>query len=413
MSLQNLSQTEPTPLLNWHARQRGFSLIELMVALALGLIIVAAMSQLFVGISRSNLEMAKTNSQIESARFAMQFMQDDIIHGGYWGGFIPDFDDLTFAVDEVPLDAPIKPADHTLSADVCRSFDVATWDDEYREYLLGIPVEVYGPSGTPLNCDGVIDDRLAGTDLLIVRHASTCVAGVDVGCEAFDANKLYLRASNCFGELPRYQLDPAATPLLTKLDCSEDADPRKFVQNIYYIRDWAYEDAASINGKDGIPTLVRSEFDNLEQQAPVALVEGIERFRVELGIDRVSQTGDDVDYTKVIGWLDEDVKTTPCNRGDGIPEGAFERCLSEDAGCEAKELSNVVAVKLYIMARANEFTQGYTDSKSYALGSAAAETIPFPDNQFKRHVFSSTVRLNNVGGRRETPFDLSEVGTCP
>jgi type IV pilus assembly protein PilW len=134
---------------------------------------------------------------------------------------------------------------------------------------------------------------------------------------------------------------------------------------------------------------------------------------VELGIDRVSQTGDDVDYTKVIGWLDEDVKTTPCNRGDGIPEGAFERCLSEGAGCEAEDLANVVAVKLYIMARANELTQGYTDSKSYALGSAAAETIPFPDNQFKRHVFSSTVRLNNVGGRRETPFDASEVGACP
>ena len=256
---------------------------------------------------------------------------------------------------------------------------MATWDDEYREYLLGIPVEVYGPTGTPLNCDGVIDDRLAGTDLLIVRHASPCVAGIDVGCEAFDAGELYLRVSNCFGESPRYQLDPAATPLLTQVDClvANPADPRKFVQNIYYIRDWAYEDAASVNGKDGIPTLVRSEFDLkdgvLEQQAPVALVEGIERFRVELGIDRLSQTAEAIDQTAAIVWFDDDVRTTPRNRGDGVPEIASERCLSEDAGCTADELANVVAVKLYILARANEATQGYTDSKSYTLGSAAAD----------------------------------------
>ena len=405
MNVPRSSQLVMHSILVAHPRQRGLSLIELIIALALGVIIVAALSQLFVNISRANLEMAKTSSQIESARFAMQFMQDDIVHGGYWGGFIPDFDDVTFAVDDVPEDAPKKSADIT-PADVCRN--MADWNEDYREYLLGIPLEVYGPGATPLGCGGVITDRLAGTDLLIVRHASTCAAGIDVGCETFDAGELYLRVSNCL-ELPApppYQLEhPQPVDFVKQLNCVDPADPRKFVQNIYYIRDWAYDNSP----KDGIPTLVRSEFNNLQQQPPVALVEGIERFRVELGIDRLSQTGEDVDYTKVIGWLDEEVKITPSNRGDGIPEAAFERCLSEDAGCEAKDLSNVVAVKLYIMARANERTPGYTDSKSYTLGSAAAETMPSPDNQFKRHVFSSTVRLNNIGGRRETPFDPNEV----
>ncbi len=40
---------------------------------------------------------------------------------------------------------------------------------------------------------------------------------------------------------------------------------------------------------DGIPTLVRSEFDladgTLAHQAAVPLIEGIEGFRVEFGID--------------------------------------------------------------------------------------------------------------------------------
>jgi type IV pilus assembly protein PilW len=383
------------------SRQRGLSLIELMVALALGLIIVAALSQLFVNISRTNLEMAKTNSQIENARYAMQFMHDDIVHAGYWGGYIPDFDDLTVEGD--PDHEPTaKPAP------VCLAYTSA-WTIAYIDSLLGIPAEVYGPGALPTGCGAVVTDRLADTDLLILRHAATCVAG-DPNCEAEVSGKLYLQVSNCGSDTDLYSLDPNA-PALLEIDClpANPVAKRKFVQNIYYIRDYA-----NVAGDD-IPTLVRSEFDltpggDLEQQAPVALVEGIERFRVELGIDRKSQTNQDVDYTAAIDWLDEDVRTTPTNRGDGVPEGGFERCLSEDAGCEAlDDLANVVAVKIYVLAKTSEATPGYTDTKIYELGSSG-NIGPFSDG-FKRHVFHSTVRLNNPAGRRETPFDPNEVVT--
>ena len=380
------------------SRQRGLSLIELMIALALGLIIVAALAQLFVNISRTNLEMAKTNSQIENARFAMQFLQNDIVHGGYWGGYIPDFDDFTVTV--APLEKP------TLKPDpVCQPF--AAWGLPYRNNLLGIPVEVYGPGALPPGCGSVVTDRLPDTDLLIVRHAGTCVAGA-ANCEADESGKLCFQVSNCGNDPERYSLDPNAP--FHQLNCSTPEAKRKFVQNIYYIRDWANEDSP----KDEIPTLVRSEFDlspggALEQQDPVALVEGIERFHIELGIDSESQTGEAVDYTQAIDWVDEEFRTTPRNRGDGTPEGGFERCLSEDAGCDVDDLANVVAVKLYLLARANEETAGYTDSKTYTMGSLPP--VPAFNNGFKRHVFSSTVRLNNIAGRRETPFDPNEVVT--
>jgi type IV pilus assembly protein PilW len=63
-------------------------------------------------------------------------------------------------------------------------------------------------------------------------------------------------------------------------------------------------------------------------------------------------------------------------------------------------LTNVAAVKLYVLTRANLATPGYTDTKTYTLGSTTLG--PFSDS-FKRHVFSTTVRLINVSGRRETP----------
>jgi type IV pilus assembly protein PilW len=384
------AQSKCTALPHRWPRQQGLSLIELLIALVLGVIIVIAMSQLFVNISRANTEMAKTNSQIENARFAMQFLQGDIVHAGYWGGFLPEFDD--FALPGAPGDVPVaKPTP------VCLPFDVATWDEAYRESLIGIPLEVYGPGAMPAGCNAIVTDRVADTDLLIVRHAATCVAG-DAGCEAFNAAKLYLRVSNCNSDVDRYELDPdPATYVVKERDCTALAARRKFIQNIYYIRSWA--NAVG----DGIPTLVRSEFDlvgsALEQKAPVALVEGVERFRVEVGIDRQSQTGGWIDYTAAIVWQDDDFKTTPINRGDGVPEAGFERCLSEDAACTVGLMTNVVAVKMYLLARANEATQGYTDEKSYTLG---LEDVPAFNDSFKRHVFSATVRINNVAGRRET-----------
>ena len=384
------------------SRQGGLSLIELMVALTLGILIVAALSQLFLNVSRTNLEMAKTNSQIENARYAMQFLRDDIVHAGYWGGYVPDFDD--YSVQGNPDHEPTSKPNP-----VCKDYTNATdWSAAYRDSIFGIPVEVYGPGSLPPGCGGVVTDRLADTDLLIVRHAATCKAG-EANCEAEDSGKMYLQVSNCEDDTEPYALDPNSYDLRELCITPPDtlAAKRKFVQNIYYVRDWAYEDSP----KDGIPTLVRSEFDLsggvLTQQDPVALVEGIERFRVELGIDRESQTGESVDYTVAIDWVDEDSRTTPRNRGDGAPEAGFERCLSEDAACTAlDDLANVVAVKLYLLARANEATAGYTDSKTYSLGSL--DVAAFNDS-FKRHVFSTTVRLNNVAGRRETPFDPNEV----
>ncbi len=43
---------------------------------------------------------------------------------------------------------------------------------------------------------------------------------------------------------------------------------------------------------------------------------------------------------------------------------------------------------------------GYTDTRTYQLGGATLG--PFND-RFQRKVFSTTVRLANVSGRRETP----------
>jgi Tfp pilus assembly protein PilW len=444
--------------------QLGLSLIELMVAITLGLLVMAAVLALFMNVTRTNTEMAKTNRQIENGRFAIQVLQDDLAHAGFWGTFVPNFDDLTSR--GAPLDAP------DAIPDPCLAYSAANWTADYTKNLVGIPVQ-----STVGTCT-VVTNQQASTDVLVVRHAENCVAGIG-DCEAEDANKLYFQASLCetemsgiagntstttsislnesasttdgfyngaiirivegngkglVGKITDYEgstrvatLENINVPagaswvyvnngsfyafgngyvlgddgfIFHNRNCTDAADKRKLVSYIYYIRNFA-----STAG-DGIPTLVRSSLDlsgsAVAYQPAQPLVEGIEGFRVEYGIDDTSDAGLPVNNSAAIAWADPFNLVSPTNRGDGVPDrwvGAAGVTCNSAADCDA---ANVVAVRVHVLARSESLTRGYTDTKTYRLGGIAAAMGPFNDG-FKRHVFSTTIRLVNPAGRRDTP----------
>ena len=384
--------------------QRGLSLIELMVAVTVSLIIVLALIMVYVNFSKANREMAKSNAMIDNGRFVMQLLQNDVVHAGFWGTHSPDYDNFT--LKDVPADVPdaVPQACRVYDPSITDISDPGYWTDTDKVNLIGIPVQVY--DAIPSSCSStVFTNQKANTDVLFVRHAATCVAGA-TGCEAFEANRLYFQTSLCSSDTDAFVVDvhdgnDATNEFyLLKRDClaSNAADKRKLVSNLYYIRDYANEVG------DGIPTLVRSQFDanaagsKVEQLAPVPLVEGIDGFHIELGIDDISETGANVNYTQAVNWSDPENKISVTNRGDGSPDGAFVRCTTASP-CTAAQLMNVAAVKIYVLARNLETTPGYTDTKTYNLGSTTLG--PFNDN-VKRHLFVTTVRLVNVTARRET-----------
>jgi type IV pilus assembly protein PilW len=359
-----------------------------MVSMAVGLVIIAALVALFAGTSRNNREMATANSVIENGRFAIQLLEDDLLHAGYWGTWVPRFDNPT--VEVAPGDAP------TAVPNPCLAYDATAWNADYYSNLIGIPVQAYEADDVALPCSAVLANRIADSDVLVVRHAEMCVPGVG-GCEAYAAGNIYIQSSLCAAEATPMVIGPNATYNLTARNCTTLAERRKFISHIYYVRDYAR--AAG----DGIPTLVRSEFEldgTLAHQEPVPLIEGVDALRVEIGIDDTSRTGNAVDNAAAINWVDEETKDAATNRGDGIPDGAFVRCTAASP-CAAADLANATAVRLYVLARSREPTTGYTDTKEYQLG-AAGPLGPYGDG-FKRHVYSTTVRLINVSGRRERP----------
>lgn len=461
-------------------RARGFTLIELMISMVLSLLILSAMVGIFVNTSTSQREMEKTNGLIENGRTAAQLLEDDLVHAGYWGGFVPQFDDLSLTT--APADVP------SAAPNPCQPFN--TWNSSHRNNLLGIAVQADEVLPIGAACVAPLTQK-AGTDVLTIRHVETCVPGVG-NCPADAAGRLYLQLSSCKAEknvgtaqgaasntlvlsanasttsniynaltlrtisgtgagqvnsviaynggtwtatmsqpwsiipdnttryafeymlgttsFPLHKKDcaGAGTPASLPISSGTIADKRRYISNIYYVHEYPHPDQPG----DVIPTLVRSQFDvsggTLAQQAPVALIEGIEGFRVVLGIDDVSDSGDPVNPAAAIVWGDPSVKTSPTNRGDGAPD-EFVRCTLATP-CTTAQLTNVVAVKLYLLVRSRDRTAGHLDDRTYCLGERNADgacpdanTIAAANDNYKRHVFSTSVRLTNISARRETP----------
>jgi type IV pilus assembly protein PilW len=359
--------------------QRGFSLIELMVAITISLLIFAAVLRLFLDIGRTNDELAKTNEQIENGRFTVQLLQLDLMHAGFWDGYIPNFDNPTASGGAIPDDAPSP----------CIAHGTA-WNVDYVDSLLAVPVQIY--AGVPAGCELIITDKRPNTDVIVTRHSDTCVTG-STGCEADISGELYLQVSRCNTDGNRFLLGKTDTDTFNLLqrDCDPGipANKRRFVSHMYYIKDVG-----------NTPTLMRSTLEKTGTTVaftdPQALIEGVESLRVELGIDNYNaQTDKDVDYGTG-------------ERGDGVPDVYINTAGDCISGCNVENLVNSVSANIYALVRSNQASPGYTDTKTYQLGPFA---INAANDNFKRHVFSTNVRFHNISGRREVPPSFAGSGT--
>lgn len=389
--------------------QRGFSLVELLVAIAIGLVIVAATTSMLVTANRSNAELARSGQINESGRFALQIMANEVVRAGFWGRWIPAFDELT--TTGTPGDYPVATVNPTAATgtaaipDPCKAY--ADWQNiaQYKTNLIGIPVQVYevAASGVSPVCSSVVSSPQANTDILIVRGVEPCVAG-STGCTALNSGEVFFQRAMCSLE-SGYVMSAASAALNLRRPNPADpttciaslADRFRFVSTIFYVR--SFSSAAG----DGIPTLMMSQFGlsggTYQHNTAQAIIPGVQGFRVELGVDNLSKSGGAVNQQVAISWADSTNLTTPTNRGDGVPD-TWVRCTAA-ADCTVAQLTNAVAVRLHLLVRAETPTTGYTDGKTYTLGAASA-VGPFNDS-VRRRVYTQTVRVQNVSMRRETP----------
>lgn len=334
--------------LNAARGSRGFTLIEILVALGLGVLILLALTILFSRNTGNHAELERTTRQTESARFSIDVMAEDVMHAGYYGEFDPD---------------GLDPAPAYQTPDPCATAVTAQgWNTAVAP--VQIPVAVQGiAAGTALGC---LTSRVAGTEALVVRHAET---GAPTTLAAGLNNNLYVQIARCGLDTSRIRAAavPSGTLTLRLPDCATVNDSlRRLTQRTYYI--------ASCNdcgANDGIPTLKRVEMINGALRT-MSVAEGVENLQVEYGLD-----------TDADGQPNTFVTT-----GSGVINGAAPNVWQ-----------NVVSVRLHLLTRSTQPTPGFSDTRTYRLGPDVAASAPADGN--KRTLMTTTVRLHNVGGRRE------------
>lgn len=319
---------------------KGFSLVELMVAMTIGLIISVALAGLFVNSSANRSELERNTRQIENGRYAMNLLEQEIAHAGYFGrqGML-----------EPPAAIP-NPCSTSL-ADIRNG--------------MRVPIQGFvGDTASPLAC---LANYKANTDVLVLRRADTIPTAV----ADLDPNKYYIQ-TNVLDTPILARGNAGANFTLTNRDGTL-AEIREYHQNIFYI-----SCSGGCDASDEIPSMRRVDVSAVGTEI-VNVVDGIEHMKVEYGVD------------------DPIPDCVPGAAQDGV----YGAPKVYEADPTAAQWPNVVALKVHLLARNIELSPGHDDSnKIYKLGSyyVPAEEL---DKRYKRNAFTAVVRAVNQSQRRE------------
>jgi type IV pilus assembly protein PilW len=324
---------------SWPSRERGFSLVELMVALTISLGLLAALVLLVTRNQRATTELDLTSRQIENGRYALDVLRDEIQLAGYYGALAP------------------RTAAHSVP-DPCA---ISVADLGWRVAPFTVPASIAGIAAADAD-PSCIAERRAGTMAVTIHRTST----QPVLPDEMPAGAPHLQSPECASDPDPVRFVFSATAAdftLRTIGCAAPAPLRRYLTRTYYVA------PCDECGRDEIPTLKRVELaGGAMRTVPVA--EGIEELQFEYGFD--------VD-------------------GDGAPD-EYRTALGE-AGTATDDWSNVMAVRIHVVSRTTEPTAGYVDAKVYDLGVHGTRG-PYGDG-FKRRVYTTLVRLHNPAGLRE------------
>jgi len=356
-------------------RQRGFSLVEFMIAITLGLFLVAGLVYLIAETSRSRAEMERSSRQIENGRYALDRIAEDLRHAGFYSEFfLPPMTDKPGFPANLADAAPCGTTIANLTAGLplgVQAYDGSAWSS--------LPAEIQ-------SC--VLDaDYRPNTDILVVRRASTStIAKTD---PAIVSNQTYIQSSP--DEWPDgVKLDlgsNVATFSLTRRPSGNATPLRRFMVRIYFVSKCNVPaSGTTCNGvtDDGgtpIPTLKMLELGPGPAFQKLAIAEGIEHLQFDYGID-------DPEFCTGV---------TPAPPGDGVADCVV--MCDATTPCNTKAWSNLVSVQVNLVARNTETSPSYADDKTYSLGGAGYTTAT--GDRYRRHAYTSFVRVKNISMRRE------------
>jgi type IV pilus assembly protein PilW len=318
--------------------QKGVSLVELMVALVIGMVLIGGAVTVYVQ-SRNSYGVNETVARLqENARFALSIIEPDIRMSNYWGlvkgaGLVTQQ-----AAQTVASVGPPTTCGQNFARDLLLNLEAGN-----NEYDVGCP-EAAG---------GAVDS----SDTLTIRRASTVVEAGPA------ANRLQICSTRLMGRLVDDGSACTAAPA---------GSVNNLVVNTYYV-------ASESDQGAGVPALRRHVLIDGPAFEDQEIVAGVEDMQVQFGIDPTGTNGEAQSY------VDPDAVPVD-SQVVSVRVWLLVRAEQQEQG--------------FVDGRTYEYGDRNADNGTTDdLDDAAAATLAYaPDDGFRRILVSRTIRIRNALG---------------
>ncbi|SEK30183.1 type IV pilus assembly protein PilW [Colwellia chukchiensis] len=290
-------------------KQRGYTLIEIFISLAIGVALFAGVLSVFVGMKTTTSETATYGELQENGRFALSVLSEDLLRQGFWG-------DYTGTLDRSMLSAvPGAPGNECVG----EGLNNGTFPNAIGHFRT-----LWGQTVANQSMMGCITDAKLGSDLIQFKRA------ISNPLAASSNNNYYIIANLAEAEI----FTGTTIPSLPNSQLWE------YQHHIYYIREEA-------QGANVVPVLMQGRLTNKMTFDPI--IDGIEMIRFMYGIDT------DAPGTTGYGTVNTFV---PANN------------MTITQWDHANN-NRILAVRIYVLARSILPDNKYTNTNTYNLGGLA------------------------------------------
>lgn len=336
---------------------RGYSLIELMVSIAIGLLIITALLALYANGTSTSKSGQNTLELVNNGRYALESIKTDVRQAGFRG--------FTWAIPDPPnqpLSTVITPiGNECLEPGAAAGAFVSN-------HLQGVwGADDNNPFAGGSNC---LNGYVRG-DVLVVRSLSAIPA------TTLTAGTFYFRSNYTGGEIfrgsPTAPCDSSLFPpsiytgAYGKYPCipgKPGIDLLNFplVIHVYYIR--AYTSASTESPL--VPALMRLSLQSDGSMASEVLASGIENLQVQYG-------------------------QTPSNATTQYYNAGSITHTSNNSTVYSQDWADVSSVRIWLLVRNASTESGYSGSVTYTMGNVSSTVA----DGYRRQLFSAVVHLRN------------------
>lgn len=314
-------------------RESGFTLIEMMISITIGLGILGGL----VGVLASNSSNTRTNDRtselMTNGRYALNTMKQELRQAGFRGYTWAD---------------PITPAALGTLTNECLETGATA-----GSFVSNIRQGIWGANNSNPFTNSCIpgSSYATGNDVLVLRRVAS------IPTTTLTANTIFFQSSYSTGQIFRGTTAPtfpdSPTPLAT------------FAVQIYVYYISPFTVSASESPR--VPALYRVALQSDGSMSRELVASGIERFKVQYG------------------------KLTP-----GVPPTMqfFDGLSGSSSSTALSDWDSIDAVRIWLLARNETPEPGHLHSKSYIMGGETYDYSTAPDN-YRRQVFSAVVQLRN------------------